>query len=188
MFRMQGSEQHPSDSGGQLLPVELRRLMPARDSAGLIFSGGGKQFLIQIGPAEAAAVMRELRSEKPERPLTHELVAYVLTAFEIKLESVVISSVVNDAFCATLTLSRRQGTTHERVRIDARASDAIVLALKHGVALQMTRRVLDQVDDISKMISAVDQQLDATAQDGADGAEDAESDGESADSGPGPLL
>lgn len=185
---MQGSEQHLSDSGGQLLPVELRGLMPARDSTGLIFSGGDKQFLIQIGPAEAAAVMRERRSEKPERPLTHELMAYMLAAFEIKLDSVVISSVVNDAFCATLTLSRKQGTTMERVRIDARASDAIVLALKHGVSLQMTQRVLDQVDDISKMISAVEQQLDTAAQNGEDGAEDAENGGESAESGPGPLL
>lgn len=160
---MQGSEKpNPSDAP-TLVPVELRRLLPARDSAGLVLAGGGKQFLIMIGPAEAAAVMRELRSEKPERPLTHELIGYILAGFEITVDSVVISSVVNGAYCATLTLKRIQGALTERVRLDVRASDAIVLALKHGVSMHVTRCVLDQVEDISQMISEVDQQLEAGA-------------------------
>lgn len=155
------------DREAELLPLELRRVLPARDSAGLVLAGGGKQFLIMIGPAESAAVMRELRSEKPERPLTHELLTYVLAGFDITLDSVVISSVVGGAFCATLTLSRDLGGSRERLRIDARASDAVVLAMKHGVPLQTTRRVVDQVEDISKMIQEVDQQLEEGSADGS---------------------
>ena len=163
MPSMQGPSDPLPDESRELLPVQLRRLLPARDSAGLVLDAGGKFFLIMIGPAEAAAVMRELSTAKPERPLTHDLIGYILTGFDITVESVVISSMVNGAFCATLTLQRKQGEMSERVRFDVRASDAIVLAIKHSVHMQVTRLVLDQVEDISKMIKEVDQHLAADA-------------------------
>jgi bifunctional DNase/RNase len=157
----------PQESGSTpeaILPLELCRVLPARDSAGLVLAGGGKRFIIFIGPVEAAAVLRELRKESSVRPLTHDLLAWILAGFDIAVESVVISSVVNGAFCSTLTLVRSVDGASERVRLDARASDAIVLALRHAVPLQITRRVVDEVEDVTKMLAELEEQLDKQAQ------------------------
>lgn len=158
-------KEHPA-APDDLLPLELCRVLPARDSAGLVLSGGGKRFIIFIGPTEAAAVLRELKKEQPARPLTHDLLAWILAGYDIQVESVVISSVVNGAFCSTLTLVRKVGAEEDRVRLDARASDAIVLALRHGVALQVTRRVIDEVEDVSKMLAELEEQIEKQAQSG----------------------
>ncbi len=113
-----------------------------------------KTFAMFIGPGEGAALVRELNEESPPRPMTHDLLGYVLSGFDIKVKQVVISDIVNNVFCATLVLEQRcvdgreewTGKRNE-VRIDARPSDCLVLALKEKVDLWATASVLERVPD-----------------------------------------
>ena len=153
----------PSDPGLELLPATVERVLPFRDSAAVVLRAEDKPFMIFVGRYEAQAIMRELEGERTERPLTHDVISYILTGFDIIVERIVVSSIVNSVFCATLILAR-EGADSEEVRLDIRASDSLVLALKTGVPIWVARRVFEQVGDVSEALLRIDAHF-ATSED-----------------------
>ena len=113
-----------------------------------------KKFLIFVGHAEAFAIYRELKGTRARRPLPHDLVANVIRGFDIEVRSVVISSIVDSTFCATLHLRQQSGATASRheLRLDLRASDAMIIALKTGQSLFTTSAVLEKVEDVTELL------------------------------------
>lgn len=155
-----------ADTGKDLVSARVKRILPFRDSAAVLLEGGGKAFLIFIGLPEAMAIARILEGETPERPLTHELLAYVMGAFDIEVKKVVISSIVEGVFCATLSLEQKvDGRPAEELRIDARASDSIAIALRHQQPIWVTRRVLDEVEDVTEAMKPIEAELDEAEED-----------------------
>lgn len=169
----------------ELVPARVVRVIgPLGDEqqmAGVIVSTPEKAFLIVVGLPEASAIIRELEQKRSARPLTHDLIFQILGGFDICVKQVVISSLIEDTFCATLVLERDgDDGTRDQVMVDARASDSIVCALKARLPLLVSRQVLDRADDISSQIPGLQESLEAWKQ------ED-ESPGESAGWQP-PLL
>jgi len=160
----------PSDSSIDLLPAYVERVLPFRDSAAVVLRCDEKQFMIFVGMFEAAALMRELSGETTERPLTHDVVSYVLTGFDITVSKVVVSSIVDNVFCATLILAR-EGEEAE-VRLDIRASDSLVIALKTRSQIWVTRRVLESVEDVAETLRQIDEQFSVEGPDPEDDPED----------------
>jgi bifunctional DNase/RNase len=149
------------DPGLELVEVAIERVIGFRESAAaaVVLSHPEKKFLIFVGPSEGAAVQRELLTQKADRPATHDLLDYILKGFDIEVRKIVVSSIVNNVFCATVILRQKgtdTGPSHE-VRLDARASDSIVIALKAKVPLWVTRRVLDAVEDASEHLALLDE-------------------------------
>ena len=145
-----------------LMPETLRKIRikkvlgPINAGTAVLLGNENKTFVMFIGTFEGAAILRQLNAEPPPRPMTHELLDHVLTAFEVEVKKVVISSIVDNTFCATLVLEQRckagaewNGKVNE-VHIDARPSDCLVLALKQGVEIYATDDVLSKVHDISQ--------------------------------------
>jgi bifunctional DNase/RNase len=95
---------------------------------------------IWIGPWEANAIATRLQGVTPERPLTHDLFAATLAELGIKLRRVVVSSLSEETFHATLELEQ-DGRTYA---IDARPSDALALAVRTGVRIFASIEVLDR--------------------------------------------
>jgi bifunctional DNase/RNase len=95
---------------------------------------------IWIGPWEANAIATRLQGVTPERPLTHDLFAAALVELGVKVQRVVVSSLADETFHATLELER-DGRTYA---IDARPSDALALAVRTGVRIFASTEVLDR--------------------------------------------
>ncbi len=87
---------------------------------------GPRQLPVIIGSAEAQSMMIEMRGIVPPRPLTHTLFASVLKALETNLLRVLIYKVDNGVFYSYLYMKAEETI----LRIDARTSDAIALALR----------------------------------------------------------
>ncbi len=145
----------------QLEKVKIRRIIgPTPSGAAVLLGNDEKTFVIFVGFYEAAALIREINHETLARPLTHELIHSVFLGFDVEVKRVVISSIIDNTFCATLVLEQKvisgkeewQGKRNE-VRIDARPSDCLVLALKSGVDIYVTQEVFEQVQDVSNMSS-----------------------------------
>lgn len=145
-----------------LMPETLRKIRikkvlgPINAGTAVLLGNDEKTFVMFIGTFEGAAILRELNDEPPPRPMTHDLIDHVLSGFEIEVTKVVISSIVDNTFCATLVLKQSckagdewNGLTNE-VHIDARPSDCLVIALKKGVEIFATDDVLSKVHDISQ--------------------------------------
>ena len=149
-----------SDPGLELVQVTIERVIGFRDGAAsaVVLAHAEKRFLIFVGPTEGIAVQRELSEQRADRPATHDLLDYILRGFDIEVKTVVVSSIVNNVFCATVTLNQKgnDGGPSNQVRLDARASDSIVIALKAKVPLWVTRRVLDVVEDASEHLKLLE--------------------------------
>ncbi|KST66548.1 MULTISPECIES: bifunctional nuclease family protein [Mastigocoleus] len=93
---------------------------------------------IFIGQEQARAIMGPLEDHKPPRPLTHDLMVGILKAFDLTLERIIIHSLQNDTFYASLIL--QQGETKKE--IDARPSDAIAIALRTNSPIWVMEEVI----------------------------------------------
>lgn len=99
---------------------------------------GGRYVPIWIGAAEAAAISLQQQGVRPDRPLTHDLVATLLEKFSRPLEKVEIIGVSEGTFYAELVFEA--GT-----RVSARPSDAVAVALRTSSPVLVGREVLDEV-------------------------------------------
>jgi uncharacterized protein len=95
---------------------------------------------IWIGPVEASAIERELNLVTTPRPMTHDLFHSVLGRMKAKVKEVKITDLKEQTYYALLILA----LDNERIEIDARPSDAIILALKSQAAISVATKVLEQ--------------------------------------------
>ncbi len=100
----------------------------------------GRLLMIWVGPWEASAIAMKLQGLTPERPLTHDLFASVLSTLGTSVERIVITDLADETFHARILLSR-DGERHD---VDARPSDAIALAVRLGVPVYASPDVLDR--------------------------------------------
>ena len=107
---------------------------------------GERSFPIVIGLFEAAAVQRRVNGLPSERPLTHDLIGNMMDALGASLRKVIVTELKDSTFYANLVLERttEAGGT-ETVVVDARPSDAIVLAVHHDVPIFVSEEVLAAV-------------------------------------------
>lgn len=87
---------------------------------------------IWIGMAEANAITRALDNQKPERPMTHDLLLSTIEQLGYKVKKVEINELASNTYFATILLEVNDPEHKVDVvkSIDARPSDAIALALR----------------------------------------------------------
>lgn len=86
---------------------------------------GERQFPILIGIFEATSIDRRIKNIPRPRPLTHDLVVNTVKALGGELESVLISSLQDHTYFASLRVKVGENI----IDIDARPSDAIAVAV-----------------------------------------------------------
>ncbi|MFO1045245.1 MAG: bifunctional nuclease family protein [Planctomycetaceae bacterium] len=103
---------------------------------------GDRSFPILIGLFEATSIDRRVRGEVPQRPLTHDLVKASIEALGGELQDVVIHTLEDHTYFASLRVSK----DGELVQIDARPSDAVALAVHYSphLPIYVSSDVLDQ--------------------------------------------
>jgi len=117
---------------------------------------------IVIGNTEAMSIYAELYDEKTQRPLTHDLMRTVLDHFEAEVEEVKIVDLKEGIFFAELVLAAG-GTS---IRLDARPSDSIALALKFNAPVYISEKVLKKAGYKVKMVQedeSLFEQMDPSA-------------------------
>ncbi|GAA1336188.1 bifunctional nuclease family protein [Actinocatenispora thailandica] len=123
----------------ELSVVGVRVELPGNQPIVLLKEASGDRYLpIWIGAVEATAIAFEQQGVKPARPLTHDLLRDVLTALGSPLQLVEITELKDTVFYAELVIG-------DGVRVSARPSDAIALALRVGATIQCSEQVLDAV-------------------------------------------
>jgi len=94
---------------------------------------------ILIGDAEAIAISVELAGKQMVRPLTHDLLKTILDKFEASVDRINIVDLKDEIFYAELILT----CSGKEIRIDARPSDSIALALKYDAPVFIDEEVLN---------------------------------------------
>jgi bifunctional DNase/RNase len=99
---------------------------------------GNRVLPIWIGASEAAAISMHQQGVVPERPLSHDLHLELITALGQTLERVEITSVDRGTFYSDLIIGKG-------VRVSARPSDAIAIALRADAQIFAASAVVDEV-------------------------------------------
>lgn len=117
-------------------------VVPHDEGNTVILADVPRDLFLPIGISDAAALAIHLRLEgkRFSRPLTHDLVDQIIRRLNGKLMKVQIDALNNDTFHGTLYMKVKT----EVVQIDARASDALALALGSHAPIYVRDTVLKE--------------------------------------------
>ena len=101
---------------------------------------GSRRLPIIIGAFEAQSIALEMEGIKPPRPLTHDLMKVIIDRLGVTLSEVTVSELRDGTFYAKLALDSQE--------IDSRPSDAIALAVRYGVPIFVSEKVMDEASFI----------------------------------------
>lgn len=93
---------------------------------------------IMVGTAEATAISMGMDRQVPPRPMTHDLLVDALNGLAEGVQSIEIGLLDSSTYFGTITLSRGQV-------LDARASDAIAVAVRARCPITMAESTLRAV-------------------------------------------
>ncbi|HOV32350.1 MAG TPA: bifunctional nuclease family protein [Candidatus Hydrogenedens sp.] len=119
----------PNETGGALVLLESEgRILP-----------------ILVGIPEAVSIQMAQMGEKPIRPLTHDLICNLLAGLRAQLQSITIYKLENDTFFAHMNIEQKnaEGQVEQILKIDARPSDSIAVALRVGCPIYVAEEVME---------------------------------------------
>lgn len=105
--------------------------------------GGERLLPIWIGAPEAKAIAMRMAGMSFGRPLTHDLVTAVIEQAAGTLERVEIPRIEQNVYFAELVVRTSDGHV---VRVDARPSDSIAVALRADASIMADDSLLDMVE------------------------------------------
>ncbi len=103
--------------------------------------GGQRHLPILVGGFEARAIAMEIERIYSPRPMTHDLMKQVIIEMGGDLFEVLITELKDDVYFANLVVLMDNGT---KIKIDARTSDAIALAVRFGCGIYVEPSVLEK--------------------------------------------
>jgi bifunctional DNase/RNase len=143
----------------EVLPVQIRGILPANNSCALFVGNEKKVFVIQVEPQMGAVIGMFLRDTPKERPLTHDLINRVFLGFGISVERVIITDLKNSTYFARLILQQQNELHTERkiVELDARPSDCLALAAAQKKPIFVSAKLFEQVEDMSEVLDRMNE-------------------------------
>ena len=141
-----------------VVPVQIRGIMPANNSGCALFVGNEqKVFIINVESNMGLIIGMFLRETPKERPLTHDLIQSIFKGFNISVERVVITDLKNSTYFARLILQQNNEIARKIVEIDARPSDCLAIASAQKKPIYVTQALFDQVEDMSEYLDKINE-------------------------------
>lgn len=95
---------------------------------------------IWIGSAEASSIIRKIENIPSSRPMTHDLFIDIFKETGYTLKQVEINDVTEETYYSALVLEQNENI----IRIDARPSDAIAIAIRADVPICVSPKVISK--------------------------------------------
>ena len=135
--------------------VSVKGVMPTSTGCAIFLGNDDKTFVIYVDPAIGNAINMTINQVKKERPLTHDLIGLILKGLETKIERVLINDVDEGTFFARIILQMENELGKKIIELDARPSDSIVLALQMKQEIHVSRKVLENVEDMTEILERI---------------------------------
>ena len=135
--------------------VSVKGVMPTSNGCAIFLGNDDKTFVIYVDPAIGNAINMTINQVKKERPLTHDLIGLILKGLETKIERVLINDVDEGTFFARIILQMENELGKKIIELDARPSDSIVLALQMKQPIHVSKKVLENVEDMTEILERI---------------------------------
>jgi bifunctional DNase/RNase len=140
-----------------VIPVEIRGILPANSGCAIFVGNEEKVFVIQVEHNMGAVIGMFLRDTPKERPLTHDLIASIFKGFNVSVERAIITELKNSTYFARLILQQENELGRKIVEIDARPSDCLALVTAQKRPLFVATTLFHQVEDMSKWLEEINE-------------------------------
>jgi bifunctional DNase/RNase len=99
---------------------------------------------IWIGTSEAFAIQSALKKAGMKRPLTHDLIVYILQGFNAAVRHVHIYKLEDQTYYGNLVLVQKDeaGADRQVIKIDCRPSDAIAISVRTDCPVYVDEEVM----------------------------------------------
>lgn len=125
------------------------------DSTAIFIDCGTKVFVIQAEYGLGERLQRAQHGKRNPRPQTHELLADTCAAFGAKIAGIAFTKVRDGVFYTVVSLRAKNELGEKFVELDARPSDALLLAFSSRAPVLVSKEVLDACDDASGILKKI---------------------------------
>ncbi|AHK63275.1 hypothetical protein BOKEGFJH_00397 [Chlamydia avium] len=127
-----------------LILLSFYKLVSFCHYAGIILGTEEKKFAVYGNVSMGTAFHKFESNAMPcPRPLTHDLLNFVFSGFDIQVVRVVINDYKDNVFYTRMFLEQKRGDLIYILDVDARPSDSIPFALEHKVPILCIKSVFD---------------------------------------------
>jgi uncharacterized protein len=134
-----------------VVEVQVYGVAPTSCGCAVFLGDKKKVFPILVDQSVGAAIGMFMKGTQKQRPLTHDLLANILRAFDAKIEKVIINDLKGGTYFATLFLSAENELKQRKIiEIDARPSDCIAMATQQSAPIYVSLDIWEQVKDMIK--------------------------------------
>ena len=140
-----------------VVPVEIRGILPANSGCAIFVGNDEKVFVIQVEHNMGAVIGMFLRDTPKERPLTHDLLNNVFKGFSVTIERAIITELKNSTYFARLILKQQNELGTKIVELDARPSDCLAIASAQKKPIYVASGLFSQVEDMSKWLEEINE-------------------------------
>ena len=111
-----------------VIEVQVRAVLPTSGGCAVFLGNNDKVFIIYVDQTVGSAITMFMRQITKERPLTHDLMAHLLTALGAKVERVIINDLKNATYYARVII-RVQNELHQKkiIELDGRLGHELAL-------------------------------------------------------------
>jgi bifunctional DNase/RNase len=128
-----------------VIEVQVRAVLPTSGGCAVFIGNNDKVFIIYVDQTVGSAITMFMRDITKERPLTHDLMAHLMTALGAKVERAII---------------RAENELQQKkiIELDARPSDCIAMATQQKAPIYVSQEVWDEVDDMSDVLRKMEEE------------------------------
>jgi uncharacterized protein len=141
-----------------VIEVQVRAVLPTSGGCAVFLGNNDKVFIIYVDQTVGSAITMFMRQITKERPLTHDLMAHLLTALGAKVERVIINDLKNATYYARVII-RVQNELHQKkiIELDGRPSDCIAMATAQKRPIFVSAPLFEQVEDMTEVLDRINE-------------------------------
>ena len=136
----------------EVIPVVGIEVIPTKGGTAVFLITEPKAIVIQVDPLVGEALQGALAGKVADRPQSHDLMLHLLLGLDAAVTHVVIVDVRDGVFFARIILGQDGPVARKIAEVDARPSDALVLAVKAKRPVFLTKSVVDACEDMTEML------------------------------------
>ncbi len=127
-----------------LVELSLIKILQTRTYTVLVLGSEDKKFSIYMEPHVGQIAQEFFSNEKQERPQTFDFIDRTFLGLDLKVLRVLIYDLQETTYFAKILFEHESADLTHLVEVEARPSDALVLALRHHAPIFCSRDILEK--------------------------------------------
>ena len=142
----------------EAIPVTSIEVIPTKGGTAVFLVTANKTIVIQVDTLVGEYLQAALSQKVAERPQTHDLMLHLLLGLDADISHVTIVEMKEGVFFARIVINQAGPVARKVAEVDARPSDALVLAVKAKRPVFIMPVVLDACEDMTETLARLRKQ------------------------------